>query len=80
MIKEKQIYFERYTPSKVKNRVSKICVNSFSTKLLPTFENERAKITVSTRWRASSSLVLAGTFFAPFFRRKTPANSELFVY
>ena len=70
MKNEKQIYFECYTASKVENRGSKIRVNAFSAKLFPTFENERAKITVSTRWRASPSLVLAGTFFAPFFTAK----------
>ena len=52
------------------NGGSKICVNVFSAKLSPAFESERKR-----SWRASLSLVLAGTFFAPFFDLKTPAES-----
>ena len=60
----------RYTASKVINDGSKIRVNPFSAKLSPAFENERKR-----SWGASSSLVLVGTFFAPFFDLKTPAKS-----
>ena len=60
----------RYTASKVINDGSKICVNPFSAKLSPAFENEQKR-----SWRAFPSLVLAGTFFAPFFDLKTPAKS-----
>ena len=59
-----------YTASKVINGGGKICVNPFSAKLSPAFENERKR-----SWRASSSLVLAGMFFSPFFNLKTTAES-----
>ena len=53
----------------MKNRGSKVFVNPFSAKLLPAFENEQAKITVSTQ--------LASVFQFSFLRLFSTTKHQL---
>ena len=71
-----QKYFECYTASKATNRGSKICGNPFSAKLLPHLKtSENYSISQGNEHNyLAYVLVLASTFFAPCFDRKTLAK------
>ena len=49
------------------NRGSKICANPFSAKLLPAFENERTKITLSAQLASIFQVSFGGNIFCAIF-------------
>ena len=80
-------------PGKPSKRIKKVLLGIYRTQIHPKFSvtvtptplfQSECLNACRRSWRASSSLVLAGTFFCAFFDRKTLVKSlisyELFVY